>query len=79
MGIKNFNTLEKNALFRNPSKKKSAYPDLLAITEPHIKSFNALTDDQLLNLAVKDIGKKSVFDRKKAGLGNKLSCMSPNF
>ncbi|CCJ29126.1 unnamed protein product [Pneumocystis jirovecii] len=73
MGIKNFNTLEKNALFRNPSKKKSAYPDLLAITEPHIKSFNALTDDQLLNLAVKDIGKKSVFDRKKAGLGNKLS------
>ncbi|KAG4304220.1 hypothetical protein PORY_002401 [Pneumocystis oryctolagi] len=73
MGIRRFDTLEKEALFRNPDKKKSAYPDLLAITAPHIESFNALTDDQLLNLAVKDIGKKSVFDRKNGGLGNKLS------
>ncbi|KTW26472.1 hypothetical protein T552_02953 [Pneumocystis carinii B80] len=72
MGIQSFHTLEREKLFRNP-RKESAYPDLLAITAPHIESFNALTDDQLLNLAVQDIGKKSVFDMENGVLGNKLS------
>ncbi|KAG5436926.1 hypothetical protein PCANB_001336 [Pneumocystis canis] len=73
MGIQSFHTLEKEKLFRNPSKGNSAYPDLLTITAPHIESFNALTDDHLLNFAVQDIGKKSVFDEKNKGSRNKLS------
>lgn len=73
-----FNTLERENLFRNPPKDKSAYPALLAAVQPHIDSFNAITvDGGLLDLAREDIGIKSVFDgtNEKGSLGNKLSCM----
>ncbi|KAH8155101.1 uncharacterized protein LAJ45_00110 [Morchella importuna] len=71
-----FNTLERENLFRNPPKDKSAYPALLAAVQPHIDSFNAITvDGGLLDLAREDIGIKSVFDgtNEKGSLGNKLS------
>lgn len=74
-----FRTLERESRFINPPKDKSAYPLLQEAVQPHIGSFNALTegpDGGLLNQAVKDIGEKVVFDGKSTGsdyLGNKLS------
>lgn len=81
-----FRTLEREERFRNPPKDKSAYPLLEEAVEPHVQSFNALTEGPgggLLNLAVQDIGERTVFDGKapdetrKNGaelyLGNKLS------
>ena len=81
-----FRTLERESRFINPPKDKSAYPLLQEAVQPHIGSFNALTeglDGGLLNLGVKDIGEKVVFDGKPLNsedeitnsgyLGNKLS------
>ncbi|OUM51579.1 hypothetical protein BVG19_g684 [[Candida] boidinii] len=73
-----FRTLEREQRFKNPPKDKSAYPLLADAVRPHVGSFNALTegpDGGLLNLAVKDIGAKTIFDSKDTSdhLGNKLS------
>lgn len=71
-----FRTLEREQRFQNPPKDKSAYPLLEEAVAPHVGSFNALTagpDGGLLNLAVKDIGTKTIFDSKDTTrLGNKL-------
>ncbi|EDO17794.1 hypothetical protein Kpol_541p37 [Vanderwaltozyma polyspora DSM 70294] len=81
-----FRTLERESRFINPPKDKSAYPLLQEAVQPHIGSFNALTegsDGGLLSEAIKDIGEKVIFDGKSNGadeeninegyLGNKLS------
>ncbi|KAM3161186.1 DNA-directed RNA polymerase subunit beta [Lachancea thermotolerans] len=76
-----FRTLERENRFVNPPKDKSAFPLLEEAVQPHIGSFNALTegpDGGLLNQAVKDIGGKVVFDGTKSDenpnyLGNKLT------
>ncbi|AMD22924.1 HHR155Wp [Eremothecium sinecaudum] len=84
-GLKNrtadFRTVERESRFVNPPKDKSAFPLLQEAVEPHIGSFNALTEGPgggLLNQAMKDIGAKVVFDGKRTDenpnyLGNKLS------
>ena len=75
MGAK-YRTLEREERFSNPPKDKSAYPILKEAVAPHVGSFNALTegpDGGLLNLAVKDIGSKTIFDTNSTDrLGNKL-------
>lgn len=76
-----FRTLERESRFANPPKDKSAFPLLREAVEPHIGSFNALTEGPsggLLNEAIKDIGSKVIFDGKSSTenpnyLGNKLS------
>ncbi|KAM9904683.1 hypothetical protein OXX69_007471, partial [Metschnikowia pulcherrima] len=72
-----FRTLEREQRFQNPPKDKSAFPLLTEAVAPHIGSFNALTegpDGGLLNVGVKDIGAKTVFDSSDPDrLGNKLS------
>lgn len=73
-----FRTLQREKRFQNPPKKKSdIYPLLVDAVSPHIGSFDALTegaDGGLLNLAVKDIGSKTIFDSNSSDrLGNKLS------
>ncbi|VEU22230.1 DEKNAAC103236 [Brettanomyces naardenensis] len=71
-----FSTLEQVDRFQNPPKDKSAYPLLYESVKPHIGSFNALTagpDGGLLNLAVKEIGSRTIFDSNDSErLGNKL-------
>ncbi|CAH2355586.1 DNA-directed RNA polymerase I subunit Rpa135p [[Candida] railenensis] len=71
-----FRTLEREKRFQNPPKDKSAFPLLQDAVAPHVGSFNALTDGPdggLLNLAVKDIGYKTIFDSNSTDrLGNKL-------
>ncbi|QPG73218.1 hypothetical protein FOA43_000525 [Brettanomyces nanus] len=71
-----FRTLEQVDRFKNPSKDKSAFPLLYEAVKPHIGSFNALTEGPqggLLNLAVKDIGTKTIFDSTNPDfLGNRL-------
>jgi DNA-directed RNA polymerase I subunit RPA2 len=68
-----FSTLSRERLFRSPPKDGSAYEILNDFVAPHIESFNALFDDSglplgdgdgrgLLNLALKDIGERVVFD-----------------
>jgi DNA-directed RNA polymerase I subunit RPA2 len=77
MGV-SFHTLEREEIFKNPPSGKPSYPLLNAAVSPHIGSFNALMDGPdggLLNLAVKDIGSRVVFDSKDVDrLGNKLKC-----
>lgn len=72
-----FHTLEREKYFRNPPTDKAFYPLLEEAIEPHVESFNALVDGPdggLLNLAIKDIGTKAVFDTNSTeSLGNKLS------
>ena len=74
-----FNTLKRQKLFTNPPKDKSAYPELMKATLPHIESFDALfrEEDGLLQLACKDIGNVVLFDKKdvtkNGGLGNKMT------
>lgn len=76
-----FLTLERETRFANPPKDKSAYPLLQEAVQPHIGSFNALTEGPnggLLNQGVRDIGAKVIFDGKSSSenphyLGNKLS------
>ncbi len=78
MGV-SYHTLEREKIFKEPPKDKFPYPLLQEAVAPHIGSFNALMDGPdggLLNLAVKDIGSKSVFDSKDVDrLGNKFSSM----
>ena len=69
-----FDTLKREHLFRNPPKDKSAFPALIAAVQPHVDSFNAVTEEGgCLDLARKDIGIKSVFDGADGNLGNKIS------
>lgn len=71
-----FRTLEREKRFQNPPKDKSAFPLLEEAVEPHLGSFNALTDGDnggLLNIAVQDIGYKTMFDSGNSDrVGNKL-------
>ena len=71
-----FQTLIREHSFRYPSTKKSEFPALQEAVQPHIDSFNAITADNLLEIAVRDIGKKTIFDykgEKNNGRGNKLT------
>ena len=71
-----FETLIREHSFQYPSPDRSEFPALQAAVQPHIDSFNAITADNLLEIAVRDIGKKTVFDHKSeanAGRGNKLT------
>lgn len=77
MGV-SYHTLEREKLFKAPSKDKFPYPLLQEAVAPHIGSFNALMDGPeggLLNLAVKDIGYKHAFDSNNSMMrkGNKFS------
>lgn len=70
-----FNTLKTTKRFQDPPKDNNAYPLLQEAIYPHIHSFNGLVDGTnggLLNLAVKDIGKKVVFDSNDYRSANKL-------
>lgn len=72
-----FRTLERERRFQNPPKDKLAFPLLQQAVQPHIGSFDALTsgpDGGLLNIAVKDIGAKTVIaPSADSRRGNKLS------
>lgn len=78
MGVVSFHTIEREKSFKDPEKDESKYPLLHQAIKPHVGSFNALMDGPesgLLNLAVKDIGSKVVFDSvDPERLGNKLKC-----
>lgn len=72
----NFNTLERERRFRNPSKTDPHFAEAHELIKPHIESFNALFEGEngrkgLLELAVKDLEQKVVFS-ERAGKGNKL-------
>lgn len=71
-----FRTIEREERFMNPPKTKSAFPMLKEAVAPHIGSFNGLFDGPnggLLNMAVEDIGYKTIFDSNDTDrLGNKL-------
>lgn len=76
----NFNTLERERQFRHPSKTESHYKAAHELIRPHLESFNALFEGEnggrgLLDLAVKDLEQKVVFDQKD-GKGNKLISQS---
>ena len=71
-----FHTLIREHSFQYPSTSKAEFPALQEAVQPHIDSFNAITADNLLEIAIKDIGKKTVFDHKgpeNGGRGNKLT------
>ncbi|KAJ3364773.1 hypothetical protein GGF31_008919 [Allomyces arbusculus] len=59
----------------------SLYPHLHALVAPHLESFNNLTDfgantPSLLDLVIRDLGRKSLHDHKSdanGGLGDKIS------
>jgi DNA-directed RNA polymerase I subunit RPA2 len=71
-----FQTLIREHSFQYPSTNKAEFPALQLAVQPHIDSFNALTADNLLEIAIRDIGKKTVFDHKgteNGGRGNKLT------
>lgn len=87
-----FNTLERERRFRFPSDLKHDAPELEELTAPHIQSFDALFQGAtrpdgspapgdpgkgLLELAVRDIKSKVVFDGKgkeQGKPGNKIEC-----
>jgi DNA-directed RNA polymerase I subunit RPA2 len=71
-----FQTLIREHSFQYPSTSKSEFPALQLAVQPHIDSFNAITADNLLEIAIRDVGKKTVFDHKgseNGGRGNKLT------
>ena len=71
-----FQTLIREHSFQYPSASKAEYPALQEAVQPHIDSFNAITSQNLLEIAIKDIGKKTIFDHKShenGGRGNKLT------
>lgn len=71
-----FQTLIREHSFKYPSASEALYPALQEAVQPHIDSFNAITRDNLLEIAVRDIGKKTIFDHKgneNGGRGNKLT------
>ena len=84
-----FDTLRREKLFKQPPKKGSSYQILNEFVAPHIESFNSLFDDSglpsgdgdgkgLINLALKDIGERVIFDGSRAegtsdGWGNRMT------
>lgn len=76
-----FGTLKRERRFAHPSSSGHDVPELEELVQPHIASFDALFEDGsrsgLLDLAVKDIDTKVVFDgrgKAQGKLGNKLEC-----
>lgn len=70
-----FDTLKREANFKNPPTNGHTVPILHEFVTPHLESFNALFDDSglpkgdgdgrgLLSLGVQDIGERVVFDGK---------------
>ncbi|KAJ3155037.1 hypothetical protein HDU89_007227 [Geranomyces variabilis] len=62
-----FLTLDRQNDAINPSKARSHYPELAKLSAPHVESFNSLfvyggASSGLLDRAVLDIGKRTVFD-----------------
>jgi DNA-directed RNA polymerase I subunit RPA2 len=60
-----FKTLERQTESIHPSSKSTHYPKLQQVSLPHVESFNSIFDLQggaLLDRAVQDIGKITVFD-----------------
>ena len=58
-----YDTLRRQALFRNPPADESAYPTLTAAIAPHVESFNNIFAEKgQLYHALKDIGTKTFFD-----------------
>src|SRR5438045_1285514 len=58
-----FDTIRREALFRNPPKDHTAYPALKAAIAPHVESFNALFGkDGLVSQGLLDIGTKTYLD-----------------
>lgn len=88
-----FNTLDREHAFSHPSTKGPKYPAPHALVAPHIQSFDALFEgaplpypqtgvsasEGLLDLAVKDLMPKVVFDGRGAegSLGNRLESSCP--
>lgn len=71
-----FRTVEREQRFKSPPRDKLAYPLLQEAVAPHVGLFNALTEGPgggLLNLAVQDIGTKTIHDLAVAGVGNRLA------
>ena len=87
-----FGTLQREHRFKHPSTTGHDAPELTALVAPHIESFDALFEGArdpegrpfagdagkgLLDLAVKDLRSKIVFDGKgkeQGKLGNRLQC-----
>lgn len=76
-------TTKRQHIFRNPSDDESLYPALSEVIQPHIQSFNALTDnDRLLEAGLKDIGEKVCLDALAAsvdGRKQQLQSKQPTF
>ncbi|KAI9658347.1 MAG: DNA-directed RNA polymerase I subunit RPA2 [Bathelium mastoideum] len=59
----NFHTHRRHKLFKAPPRDHTAYPSLTAAVEPHIKSFNAITEKGgILDYGLQDIGIKEYLD-----------------
>ncbi|KIV91959.1 hypothetical protein PV10_06445 [Exophiala mesophila] len=72
-----YDTVRRQKLFKNTPKDRSAFPALKAAVKPHIESFNALFDQNLIDHALKDIGTYTTTDGSprdttRAGHRNKL-------
>jgi DNA-directed RNA polymerase I subunit RPA2 len=75
-----FNTLKREAAFRNPNPDGPAVPMLEELVRPHIESFDALFDDAggpgLIQLAIDDMTPKVIFDgsngMQDVKMGNRL-------
>ncbi|KAL7421444.1 hypothetical protein Q5752_004330 [Cryptotrichosporon argae] len=73
-----FHTLTRERAFRHPSATGPDFAALDALVRPAIESFNALVADEggLINLGVRDIGEKVVFDGRASEempLGNRIA------
>lgn len=75
-----YGTLKREHNFRHPSAEAPHFPDAQELIRPHVDSFNTLFDaDGLLDLGIKDLDEKVIFDGKPVDgkpLGNKLSSPS---
>lgn len=74
-----FDTLRRHDLFRNPPKDSTAYPTLAAAVDPHVQSFNAIfAPGGQLAEGIRDIGTKVFLDGdryaapEEAGVRNRL-------
>lgn len=58
-----YDTLRRHKLFREPPKKKTAFPSLTEAIKPHVDSFNAVfSPDGQIHHALRDIGTKTFLD-----------------
>jgi DNA-directed RNA polymerase I subunit RPA2 len=73
-----FDTVRRGKLFTDPPSKKTAFPALREAVQPHISSFNAIFEPGgLIELALEDIGTKTVFDGAAGAphkKGNRIDC-----